>query len=362
MGTMELEGKFMSWVEEILTRNPILLWEVEDKSKEKQIEDVPIIKDFHEVFPKDLPGIPPTQHVEFQIDLVPGAAPVAWAPYRLAPSEMKELADQLQELSEKGFIRPSSSPWGALVVFFKKKDGSFRMCIDYHELNKFTVKYCYHQLRVREEDIPKITFRTRYGHYEFKVMPFGLTNAPKKAQPEALKQKNLDAEDVGGMLRKDLPKEKLEPRADGTLCLNNRSWLPFFEDLRTLIMHESPNGYDTIWVIVDRLTKSAHFLSMRENDPMEKLMRLYMKEVVTQHGVPVSIISDHDSRISPVAYKLELSEELSNVHSTFHVSKLKKCLSDESLVILMKELQLNDKLNFMEEPVEIMDQEVKQLK
>ncbi|GJV82971.1 putative reverse transcriptase domain-containing protein [Tanacetum coccineum] len=118
--------------------------------------------DFPEVFPEDLPGIPPTRQVEFQIDLVPSAAPVARAPYRLAPSEMKELAEQLQELSDKGFIRPSSSPWGAPVLFVKKKDGSFR----------------YHQLRVREEDIPKTAFRTRYGHYEFQVMPFGMTNAP----------------------------------------------------------------------------------------------------------------------------------------------------------------------------------------
>ncbi|GJZ89535.1 putative reverse transcriptase domain-containing protein [Tanacetum coccineum] len=157
------------------------------------------------IFPEDLPGVPPTQKVEFQIELVPGAAPVARAPYRLAPLEMKELSDQLQELSEKGFIRPSSSLWGAPVLFVKKKDGSFRMCIDYRELNKLTVKNRYpllriddlidqlqgpsvyskidlrsgyHQLRVHEEDIPKTTFRTRYGHYEFQVMPFGLTNAP----------------------------------------------------------------------------------------------------------------------------------------------------------------------------------------
>ncbi|GJT57325.1 putative reverse transcriptase domain-containing protein [Tanacetum coccineum] len=177
----------------------------EDKSEEKRLEDVPIVRDFPDVFPEDLPGLPPARQVEFQIDLVPGAAPVARAPYRLAPSKMKELSEQLQELSDKGFIRPSSSPWGAPVLFVKKKDGSFRMCIDYRELNKLTVKNRYplpriddlfdqlqgssvyskidlrsgyHQLRVREEDIPKTAFRTRYGHYEFQVMPFGLTNAP----------------------------------------------------------------------------------------------------------------------------------------------------------------------------------------
>ncbi|GJW86837.1 hypothetical protein Tco_0162177 [Tanacetum coccineum] len=117
--------------------------EVEDKSEKKRLEDVPIVRNFPKVFPEGLPGLPPTRQVEFQIDLIPGVAPVARAPYRLAPSEMKELSEQLKELSDKGFIRPSSSPWGAPVLFVKKKDGSFRMCIDYRELNKLTVKNRY---------------------------------------------------------------------------------------------------------------------------------------------------------------------------------------------------------------------------
>ncbi|GKC96908.1 putative reverse transcriptase domain-containing protein [Tanacetum coccineum] len=164
-----------------------------------------VVRGFPEVFPKDLIGLPLVRQVEFQIGLIPGEAPVARAPYRLAPLEMQELSDQLQELADRGFIRPSTSPWGAPVLFVKKKDGSFRMCIDYRELNKLTVKNRYplpriddlfdqlqglsvyskidlrsgyHQLRVRDEDIPKTDFRTRYGHYEFQVMPFGLTNAP----------------------------------------------------------------------------------------------------------------------------------------------------------------------------------------
>nr|GEU70245.1 putative reverse transcriptase domain-containing protein [Tanacetum cinerariifolium] len=151
--------------------------EAKDKSKEKRLEDVPIVQDFPGVFPEDL----------------------------LAPSEMKELSNQLKELADKGFVRPSSSPWRAPVLFVKKKDGSFRMCIDYQKLNKLTVKNRYllpriddlfdqlqgssvyskidlrpgyHQLRVREEEIRETTFRTRYGHYEFQVMSFGLTNAP----------------------------------------------------------------------------------------------------------------------------------------------------------------------------------------
>ncbi|GJU49646.1 putative reverse transcriptase domain-containing protein [Tanacetum coccineum] len=178
---------------------------MEKKSDEKRLEDIPVVREFPKVFPEDLPGIPPVRQVEFQIDLIPGAAPVARAPYRLAPSKMHELSNQLQELAHRGFIRPSTSPWGAPVLFVKKKDGSFRMCIDYQKLNKLTVKNRYllpridhlfdqlqgssiyskinlrsgyHQLRVRNEDIPKTAFRTRYRHYEFQVMPFGLTNTP----------------------------------------------------------------------------------------------------------------------------------------------------------------------------------------
>ncbi|KAI3819888.1 hypothetical protein L1987_13741 [Smallanthus sonchifolius] len=125
-------------------------------------------------------GIPPKREVEFGIDLIPRAKPIAKAPYQLAPPKMKELMTQLQELLDKGFIRLSVSPWGAPILFVKKKDGSMRMCIDYRELNKLTIKNRsgYHQLKVKDDDIPKTVFHTRYGHYEFTVMSFGLTNAP----------------------------------------------------------------------------------------------------------------------------------------------------------------------------------------
>ncbi|GJV38073.1 putative reverse transcriptase domain-containing protein, partial [Tanacetum coccineum] len=406
------------------------------------------------------------------------------------------------------------------------------------------------------------------------VMTIGL-NLPKRileAQIEAQKPENLVNEDVGGMIRKDIPKEKLEPRADGTLCLHGRSWLPCYGDLRSVIMHEShkskysihpgskkmyqdmkklywwPNmkadiatyvskcltcakvkaehqrpsgllvqpaipewkwdnitmdfitklpkssqGFDTIWVIVDRLTKSAHFLPIRENDPLDKLARLYLNRIVARHGIPVSIICDRDGRftsnfwksfqkalgtdismstayhpetdsqsertiqtlkdmlracaevgeaqltgleliqettekivlikqriqaaqdrqksyadlkrkpmefevgdrvmlkVSPwkgvvrfdkrgklnpryvgpfkvlakvgkVAYRLELPQEFSRVHHTFHVSNLKKCYADKPLVMPLEGIHVDDKLQFVEEPVEIMEWEIKRLK
>ncbi|XP_018855499.2 uncharacterized protein K02A2.6-like, partial [Juglans regia] len=174
-------------------------------SEKKSLADIPVVEEFPDVFVDELPGLPPVRDMEFVIDLEPGAAPVHKAPYRMAPAELKELKTQLQELVDKGFIQPSTSPWGAPVLFVKKKDGTLRMCIDYRELNKVTIKNKYplpriddlfdqlqgaavfskidlrsgyYQLRIRDKDVPKTAFRTRYGHYEFKVMSFGLANAP----------------------------------------------------------------------------------------------------------------------------------------------------------------------------------------
>ncbi|GJV08093.1 putative reverse transcriptase domain-containing protein [Tanacetum coccineum] len=651
---------------------------MEKKSDEKRLEDIPVVREFLEVFPENLPGLPPVRQVEFQIDLMPGAAPVARAPYRLAPSEMQELSDQLQELADRGFIQPSTSPWGDPVLFVKKKDRSFKMCIDYREMNKLIVKNRYplpriddlfdqlqgsstyskidlrsgyHQLRAKDEDIPKTAFRTRYEHYEFQVMPFGLTNAPtvfmdlmnrifkpylnkfvivfiddiliysrnkeehtdhlriilellKKeklyakfskcdlwisivqflghvidsqgihvgpakieavknwASPTTLTEKlceapivalpegndnfviycNASHQGLGAVL---MQREKviayasrqLKPHEENyithdlklgavhildqkELNMRQRRWLKFLADydcsekmyLDLKKLYWWPNMKAIIAEYVGkcltcsrvkaeyRLTKSAHFILTEATDSMETLTRLYIKEIVSRHRVPISIISDHDShftsrfwqsmqnalgtqldmstsyhpetdgqsertiqtledmlracvidfgkgwerhlplvefsynnnyhasikaapfealyaardrqrsyanvrrkplefqvgdhvmlkvsprkgviqfgkrgklnpryigpfkilkRVGPVAYKLELPEELSNVYNTFHVSNLKKCLSDESLVIPMKELWLNDKLNFVEEPIEIMDREVKQPK
>ena len=178
---------------------------LDSKREQVNLENIPVIREFPDVFPEELPGVPPEREVDLSIEVVQGTTPISRTPYRMAPTELKELKTQLHELLDKGFIRSNVSPWGAPILFVKKKDGTLQMCIDYRQINKVTVKNKYplpriedlfdqlrgasvfskidlrsgyYQLRVKEVDAPKTTFRTRYGHYEFLVMPFGLTNAP----------------------------------------------------------------------------------------------------------------------------------------------------------------------------------------
>ncbi|GJV78513.1 putative reverse transcriptase domain-containing protein [Tanacetum coccineum] len=540
--------------------------------KEKRLEDVTVIQDFPEVFPGDLPGLPPPRHVELKIELVPGAAPVARAPYRLASSEMKELVDQLQELLEKGFIRPSSSPWGAPVLFVKKKDRTFRMCIDYRELNKLMVKNPYPLPRI-DDLFDQLQGSSVYSKIDFKgvhvdpakieaiknwATPTTPTEEWGKDEEEAfqlLKQKlccapilalpegsedfvvycNASLKGFGAIL---MQREKviayasrqlraheenyttydLELRAVvfvlrlwrhylyGTKCvvytdhkslqyildqkelnMRQRRWIEILSDydceiryhpgkanvvadalsqkerepirVRALVMTVHPNlleqirkaqseamkkknvkvenlgrlikqifevrsdrirtpsGYDSIWVIVDRLTKSAHFLRVKTTDSMEKLTQLYLKETVRRHGVSISIISDRDNKFasrfwrslqgalgtqldmstpyhpqtdgqsertiqtyhasikaapfealygqkcrSPVCWSEVGDSQLTGPEMIRETTEKIKCLSDESLIIPLDEIQLDDKLHFIEEPVEIMDREVKRLK
>nr|GEW84856.1 putative reverse transcriptase domain-containing protein [Tanacetum cinerariifolium] len=301
----------------------------------------------------------PAEQVEYKGPKPFCAAPVTRVPYRLAPSEMKELAIQLQELSKKGFIRPSSSPWGAPVLFVKKKDGSFRFSV----YSMIDLRTGYHQLRIREEDIPITAFRTRYGHYEFRVMSFGLTNASAvfmdimnreeheehlKTILELLKREQLYAkfskcdfwlesvQFLGHVIDSEgvhvdpakittiknwatptTPAEKNKKFEWETeteeafqtlkqkLCCAPFLALPkgsddfvVYYDALLRGLPRTLSGYNSMWVIVDRLTKSARFLPVKTMDSMEKLTQLYLKEVVCRHEVPISIISNRDGKFT----------------------------------------------------------------
>ena len=177
---------------------------LEDEARQK-LGLPQVVCEYKDVFPKELPGLPMHRDLDFCIELHPDTSPISMTPHRIAPVELQELKIQLQELLDKGFIRPSTSPWGTSIFFSKKKDKTLRLCIDYRKLNKVMIKNQYplpriddlfdqlrgaqvyskidlhtgyHHLMVREVEIPKTAFRTRYGHFEFTVMPFGLTNAP----------------------------------------------------------------------------------------------------------------------------------------------------------------------------------------
>jgi hypothetical protein len=183
----------------------IAIHNVANATLAKAIKDIPVVCEFPDVFPDNLPGLPPDHEVEFKIELIPGMAPISRRPYRMPPNELAELKIQLNELLKKGLIQPSFSPWGYPAIFVKKKDESLRMCVDYRPLNAITIKNKYplplidilfdqlskakvfskidlrsgyHQIKIRPKDIPKTAFSTRYGLFEYLVMSFGLTNAP----------------------------------------------------------------------------------------------------------------------------------------------------------------------------------------
>ena len=225
------------------------------------VSDIPAVSDFPDVFSKEILGLPPQREIEFAVDVVPGATPASITPFRMAPLELKELKLQLQELLEKGFIRPSVSPWGAPVLFVKKKDGTIRLCIDYRQLNKLTVKNKYllpiiddlfdqlkgaiifskidlrsryHQLRIKDVDVHKTAFRTRYGHYEFLVMPFGLINAP-----------------VAFM---DLMNHVFRPYVDQFVVV-------FIDDI--LVYSKDRENHDThLWVVLETLRKEQLYAKL----------------------------------------------------------------------------------------------------
>nr|GEU79747.1 putative reverse transcriptase domain-containing protein [Tanacetum cinerariifolium] len=272
--------------------------ETKDKSEEKRLEDVPTIRDFSEVFLEDLLGLPSTRQVEFQIDLVPGAAPVARAPYRLAPLELQELSTQLQEISDKGFIRLSFSPWGASNRHpLPRIDDLFDPLQGSSIYSKIDLRSNYHQLRVREEDIPKIAFRTRYDHYGFQVILFGVTNAP-------------------GL-------EKVE--------------------------HETTE-----------MIRAVERLRLRDSLSSGKV------EAINKENFGTEICVVGDAQLTGPEIVHETTENIIQIKKRIQAARdRQKSYANrrhEPLAIPLDEIQIYDKLNFIEEPIEIMDREVKRLK
>nr|GEW68469.1 putative reverse transcriptase domain-containing protein [Tanacetum cinerariifolium] len=407
---------------------------VKDKSEEIQLEDVPIVREFSEVFPKDLLGLPPARQVEFQIDLVLGAAPVVRAPYQLSLAKMQELSTQLPmtKLTQKSM----KFDWG------EKEEDAFQL---------FKQKLCSALILALPEGSENFVVYCDASH-----KGLGAVFMQKEKEGRELHQRRS-----AGMIN------KLKPHADGTLCLNNQSWIPCFSDLGALIMHEShklkysihprsdkmyqdfkklywwPNikaeiatyvyveimdrevkrlkqsrililkvrwnsrrGHEFTWEREDQMQKKYphlflnsrfgyHQIIMYEDGiaktalrhiqvaesyrltgstivdiskDVQVFVRVYPWKGVIRFGKrgklnpryigPFKILA----KVGTVAYRLELTEQLSKVHSTFHVSKLKKCMADEPLAIPLDEIQVDDKLNFIKEPVEIMDREVKRLK
>ncbi|GJZ63329.1 putative reverse transcriptase domain-containing protein [Tanacetum coccineum] len=492
----ELVLELMWWLK---IRSRIRMW--------SRLDDIRIVRDFPEVFPDDLLGLPHVREVEFRIDLITVRITVVRSPYRLAPSEMLELSNQLKELQEKGFIRPSHSPWGAPVLFVKKKDGSMRMCIDYRELNKLTIKNryplpriddlfdqlqgacCfskidlrsgYHQLRVREEDIPKTAFRTRYGHFEFTVMPFGMTNAPAifmdlmnrvcksyldkfvivfiddiliyskseeehevhlkhslvtyqdgvlvskyifrseelnmrpkagigflvnfeceiKYHPGKANTKIVEATEQALQGSQSFPAESDMAKEGGIRkdTLSNEGMVKFLLDRSDSITLEIEDHgvplvsthHQTVWSIHVTLMasssgsigyKTRHEFNLPPSDrrsecsvsyhqalsvaPIEALygrnkgvVRFGKKgKLAPRYVGPFEIVAC----VGPVAYQLKLPQELSCVHDTFHVSNLKKCLAEPDVHVPLDEIEIDENLHFVEQPIEIVDRDVKKL-
>nr|GEV19787.1 hypothetical protein [Tanacetum cinerariifolium] len=353
--------------------------ETKDKSEEKRLGDVPIVRDFSKVFLEDFLGLSPTRQVEFYINLIPGVAPVARASYQLAPSEMKELAEQLQELSDKGFIRPSSSPWGAPLLFIKKKDGSFWMCIDYRELNKLIVKNCYplpridelfdqlqgssvyskidlrlgyHQLRVREEDISKTV---RIEFLEINSEGFGYPLGYEYYVPSKTDgQSERTIQTLEDMLRTSVINF-------GNGCVKH---LPLVEFSYNNSYHASIKAAP-FEALYGRKCRSP--VCWAERKPMKfqvgdrVMLKVLLWKGVVRFGKrgklnpryvrPFKVLA----KVGDVVYRLELPQELSRVYSTFHVSNLKRYYSDEPLAMPLDGIHVNDKLQFIEKPVEIME-------
>ncbi|EOY32328.1 Uncharacterized protein TCM_040115 [Theobroma cacao] len=302
-----------------------LAYVIDTSKGEPKLEDVPIVSEFPDVFPDDLPGLPPDRELEFPIDLLPGTAPISIPPYRMAPAELKELKVQLQELVDKGFIRPSISPWGAPILFVKKKDALqscyFPALIEMkslgvqlrNEIQKLTDGGV-SEFRFGEDNV--LMFRDRVCVPEENQLRQAIMEKAHSStyalHPGSTKMYRTIREnywwpgmkrDVAEFVAKCLVCQQVKAehqRPAGTLQslpVPEWKWEHVTMDF-VLGLPRTQRGKDAIWVIVDRLTKSAHFLAVHSTYSIEKLAQLYIDEIVRLHGVPVSIVSDRDPRFT----------------------------------------------------------------
>ncbi|KAJ9557529.1 hypothetical protein OSB04_012143 [Centaurea solstitialis] len=409
---------------------------IEKKPEAKKLEDIPVIRNYPEVFPDELPGLPPTKQVEFRIDLIPGAAPVAKAPYRLAPTEMWELSTQIQELLDKGYIQPSSSPWGAPVLFVKKKDGSLRMCIDYRELNKLTIKNRYPLPRIDDlyDQLQGASFFSKIDQDKFVIVFIDdilIYSQSKEEHEQHLKvvlellrkQKwytkfskcefwirvvrflghvvreigiHVDSAKIKAIARHYLYGIKCTVFTDlkglqhildqKLLNIRQRRWIELLSNYDCEIKYHPGKAN----VVADALSHKERMKPLRIR-ASEMLVQTRTKrdiasyeeqcltcsKVKTENQKPSGLVClgkrvklrpryvgpfEIIERVGPVAYKRRRHEEMSEIHNTFHVSNLKKCITDESHVIPLEEVFVDKTLRFVEEPIEILDKEVKKLK
>ncbi|GJS27744.1 reverse transcriptase domain-containing protein [Tanacetum coccineum] len=340
---------------------------MEKKSDEKRLADIPVVKEFLDIFPEDLPGLPPVRQVEFQIDLIPGAAPVARTPYRLAPSEMQELSNQLQELTNNYKIH--------IVQFLSHLIDSQGLHVDPAKIEA-----------VKNWTSPTTPTEGEEQESAFQLLKQKLCKAPILALPEGSDNfviyRDASLQGLGAVL---MQREKVNAYASRQLKPHEENYtthdlelgaIVFALKIRRHYLYDFKKGWDNISIgrfyyynsYVAQYQALAPFEAHFEQKYRSVLLgRSWRFSLWTRNNQETTESSCQfcqslASMQEAVSYKLELPKELSSIQNTFHISNLKKYLSDESLIIPMKELQLDDKLNFVEEPVEIMDREIKQLK
>ncbi|XP_070046503.1 uncharacterized protein [Nicotiana tomentosiformis] len=309
------------------------------------IESVPVVRDFPDVFLADLPGMLPDRHIDYGIDLVSGTQPIFIPPYSMALAELKELKELLQELLDKGFIRTSVWPWGAPVMFVKK-----RMLQGVRVFSKICLRYGYHQLKIQDSDILKKAFRNRYDHYEFLVMSFGLTNAPTTF----MHMMNNEGRVIAYASRQLKPHEKKYPIQNLELAAIVHAlkiWRHYIYGVSCKKSYADRKVCDVALMVGENVLLRV--------SPIKGVMRFKKKgKLSPQYIGPFDVLE----RIGKVAYKLTLPPSLLSVHLVFYISILRKYFSDSSHSLYMSTIQLDGDLTYDVESVASLDWQFRKLR